>query len=489
MPEQPSLPLPTDSSPADVDRAARTAAAVAGHLANTTLNERATLLRGLADALGAHRDEIVPLADAESGLGTTRLEGELARTRVQLEAFADVAERGAFLSAMIDRPDPAARPAPRPDLRRMLIPLGPVAVFSASNFPLAFSVLGGDTASALAAGCPVVVKAHGGHPRLSALIGEIAKRVLPEGCIDVVFGTQAGRDLVGHPAIKAVGFTGSLAGGRALFDLANARPDPIPFYGELGSVNPTVVSSAALEARAETILAGFVTSFTLGAGQFCTKPGLLFLPTGHGLEDRLANAVAGVPAARMLGDWIVDGFTGSLGRLAGLPGARPVVKPRPTEDGRVAPALFAISAADFTAQPEAAEECFGPAALIVEYADLGELRAALAAVPGSLTATLHLEPAADAELAAELLTWATGNAGRVIWGGWPTGVAVTGAMQHGGPWPAATSSLHTSVGATAIRRFLRPVAFQDVPDAFLPPALRDANPLGIPQQIDDPATD
>jgi NADP-dependent aldehyde dehydrogenase len=433
---------------------------------------RAELLESVAAALEEARAELVPLADSETGLGETRLGGELTRTRVQLEMFAEVIRDGAFHEAIVDHADPAALPAPRPDLRRTLIPLGPVAVYAASNFPFAFSVAGGDTASALAAGCPVVVKAHSGHPGLSKRVGEIVRAVLPDGAFHVVHGTDAGRRLVKHPAIKAAGFTGSLQGGRALYDLANARPDPIPFYGELGSLNPAVVTPGALASRAGEIVQGFVGSFTLGAGQFCTKPGLLFLPKGHGLDDELAAAVGSVTVGPLLNARIKQGFDQVAEALAAADGVRSIA------DGKAL--LLAVAADDLG--PELLEECFGPASLIVEYSDLGELARALDLVPGALTATVHADPDTEPELIRDLLARFAERAGRVVFGGWPTGVAVTWAQQHGGPWPATTNALHTSVGATGIRRWLRPVTYQDVPDAYLPETLQQANPLGIPRR-------
>jgi NADP-dependent aldehyde dehydrogenase len=413
---------------------------------------------------------------------------------VQLELFADAVSEGSYLEIVLDRANPNAAPAPRPDLRRMLVPLGPVAVFAASNFPFAFSVAGGDTASALAAGCPVVVKAHPGHPGLSVRCGRLVAGALraagaADGTFAVVHGVDAGRALVTHPAITAVGFTGSLAGGRALFDLANARPDPIPFYGELGSLNPTVVTPGAVAARGDQIAAGFVGSFTLGSGQFCTKPGLLFLPRGHGLEEGLAGAVASAAVGPLLNERIFHGYAHGAARMAGVPGVRPIVASTPhTPEGgyRVGPGLFAVDAADLVTHADTLlEETFGPVALIVEYESDADLDRALDAVPGSLTATLHADAATESDRAKGLFARLSSRAGRVIWDGWPTGVAVTWAQHHGGPWPATTASVHTSVGVTAMRRFLRPVVYQNVPDDLLPAALRESNPLGLPRRIND----
>jgi NADP-dependent aldehyde dehydrogenase len=485
-------PVP-QTSPEELDWLATVAAAAAAPLA--TLDGRADRLRAVAAALEAARAELVTVADEETALGPARLGSELTRARVQFELFAAEVDEGSFLDIVIDPPDPDALPTPRPDLRRMLVPIGPVAVYAASNFPFAFSVAGGDTASALAAGCPVVVKAHPGHPQTSVRSGQVIAAALrehgaPEGTFAVVHGFDAGRDLVRHPAIRAAGFTGSVAGGRALFDLAQSRPDPIPFYGELGSLNPTVVTPGGLASRAEEIVAGFVGSYLLGAGQFCTKPGLLFLPEGHDLAPALAQAVAGAAVHPLLGARIHDGYDRGVSALEKEPAVRSVVAPSPG-DGRsfsVAPTLFAVSAAAFlTRRGPLLEECFGPTALIVEYASTEELLAALDAVPGSLTATVHGDPDAEPELTRTLLDRATALAGRVVWAGWPTGVAVTAAQHHGGPWPATTAALHTSVGTAAMRRFLRPVAYQSVPDPLLPAALRDSNPLGLPRRVNGPA--
>ena len=489
-------PVP-HATPEEVDRVATAAAAAAPAFAALPLAKRAELLRAVSAALESAREELVALADSETGLGTVRLNGELTRTRVQLEMFADVVREGSFHEAIIDLPDANAQPAPRPDLRRTLIPLGAVAVFSASNFPFAFSVAGGDTASAIAAGCPVVVKAHSGHPGLSVRTGEVVGAALvaagaPDGSFAVIHGTNAGKALVAHPAIRAAGFTGSLGGGRALFDIAGARPDPIPFYGELGSLNPAVITPGAIAARGDEVLKGFVGSFTMGAGQFCTKPGLLFLPKGHGLDDGLAAAVAEATVGPLLNARIRKGYDEVASSLATVEGVRAVVPPAAVTEGgfRVAPVLLAVSATDLVARADQLlEEAFGPAALIIEYGSADELTAALDALPGALTATVHADPATEAELVRALLDRFAGKAGRVLFGGWPTGVSVTWAMQHGGPWPATTNALHTSVGATGIRRWLRPVAFQSVPDEFLPEVLRDANPLGIPRRVNGVVSD
>jgi NADP-dependent aldehyde dehydrogenase len=454
--------------------------------------ERAARLEAVAAALDAARDELVEIAQRESHLPAARLTGEVARTTGQLRLFAGVVRDGAYLEAVIDRANPQATP-PQPDLRRILRPLGPVAVFSASNFPFAFSVAGGDTASALAVGCPVVVKGHSGHPDLSVRTAQIVAEALadagaPEGIFGLVLGRDAGKALVQAPGIKAVGFTGSLAGGRALFDLASSRPEPIPFYGELGSINPVVITPAAATARTAELAAGLAASFTLGVGQFCTKPGLVLIPAGVGFESAIAAEASAHSGGPMLTARIAEAFPEGVSRLVEEGGAS-VILGEPQQDasgGAARPVVLAVDAARVLEKPDILlEECFGPVTLLVRYTGFDERDAVLAAVAGSLTATLHAEPGEDvAELASRLAE----RAGRVLFGGWPTGVAVTWSQHHGGPWPATTSALHTSVGATAVRRFQRPVTFQDAPQSVLPEALRDENPLGIIRRVDGELT-
>jgi NADP-dependent aldehyde dehydrogenase len=453
---------------------AAAAAAAAPVWRESVAADRAAWLRAAADALDAHADELVAIADEETRLGETRLRGEVGRTTGQLRLFAAVVEEGSYLELTIDDADPSLTP-PRPELRRMLIGVGPVAVFSASNFPFAFSVAGGDTASALAAGNPVIVKAHSGHPRLSARTAEIVAAALeaagaPAGSLALVEGREAGNALVQHPAIQAAGFTGSLGGGRALFDLASGRPDPIPFYGELGSLNPVVITQGALAARGEALAQGLVGSFTLGVGQFCTKPGVVFVPRDGGFEDLVAGFVTGVAGGPLLTDRITDAFPQGIEHFEADPSVSTVARGAEAASGAAQPIVLATDAVAVAARPESLlQECFGPVTLLVSYTDEAELRTALEAVPGSLTATLHCEAEDEVDAVLAILQR---KAGRVLFAGWPTGVAVTWSQQHGGPWPA-TTSLHTSVGATAIRRFLRPIAFQDAPERLLPAVLRD----------------
>ncbi|MBW9119788.1 aldehyde dehydrogenase (NADP(+)) [Microbacterium trichothecenolyticum] len=475
--------MSTTTTPTELEALARAAAAAAPIWRATDAATRASWLRAAADALDAHIDELVEIADEETRLGETRLRGEVGRTTGQLRLFASVVEEGSYLELTVDDADASATP-PRPELRRMLTGVGPVAVFSASNFPFAFSVAGGDTASALAAGNPVIVKAHSGHPRLSERTAAIVAAALaeagaPEGSLALVEGREAGNALVQHPSIQAAGFTGSLGGGRALFDLASSRPDPIPFYGELGSVNPVVITPAAVAARGEMLAQGLVGSYTLGVGQFCTKPGVVFVPDGSGFEELVAGFAAGAAGGPLLTDRITAAFPSGIEHLEADPSVSVVARGLPVEAGSAQPVVLATDAAAVATRPETLlEECFGPVTLLVRYSADEELHAALEAVPGSLTATLHSEPG---DAVAAVLEVLTRKAGRVLFAGWPTGVAVTWSQHHGGPWPA-TTSLHTSVGATAIRRFLRPVVFQDAPQALLPDVLRDQSLERLPHR-------
>ncbi|MBW9109081.1 aldehyde dehydrogenase (NADP(+)) [Microbacterium ureisolvens] len=475
--------MSTTTTPTELEALARAAAAAAPIWRATDAATRASWLRAAADALDANIDELVAVADEETRLGQTRLRGEVGRTTGQLRLFASVVEEGSYLELTVDDADASATP-PRPELRRMLTGVGPVAVFSASNFPFAFSVAGGDTASAFAAGNPVIVKAHSGHPRLSERTAAIVAAALaeagaPEGSLALVEGREAGNALVQHPSIQAAGFTGSLGGGRALFDLASSRPDPIPFYGELGSVNPVVITPAAVAARGEMLAQGLVGSYTLGVGQFCTKPGVVFVPDGSGFEELVAGFAAGAAGGPLLTDRITAAFPSGIEHLEADPSVSVVARGLPAEAGSAQPVVLATDAAAVATRPETLlEECFGPVTLLVRYSADEELHAALEAVPGSLTATLHSEPG---DAVAAVLEVLTRKAGRVLFAGWPTGVAVTWSQHHGGPWPA-TTSLHTSVGATAIRRFLRPVVFQDAPQALLPDVLRDRSLERLPHR-------
>jgi NADP-dependent aldehyde dehydrogenase len=479
-----------EATAADVHEAATAAAAALALTHGWPAARFVELLTGVADRLEDRAGAIVPAAELETGLDAGRLTGELARTVAQLRMFAGLVASGDHLEAVIDPPD-ATRVPPRTDLRRMLVALGPVAVFGASNFPLAFGVAGGDTAAALAAGCPVVVKAHPAHPATSELCGRaiadaVAAARFPAGWFSLVHGTGAevGGLLATEPAIAAVGFTGSLRAGRALHDLAAARRRPIPVYAEMGSVNPLLVTPAALRERGDAIADGLAASLQMGVGQFCTSPGLILVPAGDegdAFVDRLAQALRDGAAGCLLTVGIRDALVRQLAATRSLPGVEVLVEGREpgVAAGAFLPAtLLTAPAAAVAATPDLVEEHFGPASLVVRYGADAERDAVLDAVEGALTFTIHAAAGESAELAP--LQWRMADrVGRILWNGFPTGVAVTPAMQHGGPYPATTSSLHTSVGTAAIRRFQRPVAFQDAPQDALPPALRDGNPLGI----------
>lgn len=464
-----------EADAAAVDRAVRAAHATTDALADRT--RRVALLRAAADALEAHSAELVAAADAETALGETRLAGELARSAYQFRFFAGIVEDGTYLGVVIDEPDATAVPA-RPQLRRWKVPLGTVAVFAASNFPFAFSVPGGDTASALAAGCPVVVKAHPDHPQTSELVAAVLRDAaeqtgLPADVITLVHGRQAGVDLVNHPLIAAVGFTGSIPGGRALFDLAAARPRPIPFYGELGSLNPVLVTERAAAAHTAEIAAGLVASYTLGQGQFCTKPGLVLVPagaSGDALTAAAASAAVDTAPGALLDARMRDAFLSGFAARAALPGVRTLVPAAaaPTEQApqAVRAGLLEVDAANVAG--DLLEECFGPVTVLVRYTDRDDVEGVLAGLGGNLTASLHALP--DEPDAGTWLARLSRFAGRVLFGGWPTGVAVAPAMTHGGPYPSATSNT-TSVGGAAIDRWLRPVTFQTVPEDLLPAEL------------------
>jgi NADP-dependent aldehyde dehydrogenase len=470
----------------EVHRLTAAAAAAAPELDRRGRAFRARLLRAVAARLEAQRAAIVALGQQETGLPEARLNGELTRTAYQAEFFAAVIEDGGYLEATIDHAGDTPM-GPGPDLRRLLVPLGPVAVFGASNFPLAFSVPGGDTVSALAAGNPVIVKAHDSHLGLSKLAFEALVQACedvdaPAGTVGIVFGTEAGAALVADPAVKAVGFTGSLTGGKALLDIINARPEPIPFYGELASVNPLVVTAAAAAERAEAIASGLVTSITGSGGQLCTKPGIVFVPAGTDGDELLGAAAALIAesaAHPLLNARIAESYQAIAAAYTAAPGVKELATgaAAPESGSFGSPRLFEVDAADFT--PAVAEECFGPSAIAVRYASAEELRDAFAVLPASLAATLHTAEE-DPELQA-LVDLVKPLAGRLVFDQFPTGVLVSWAQHHGGPWPS-TNTLHTSVGATAIRRFLRPMTWQNAPKSVLPPELHDD--AAVPQRVD-----
>jgi NADP-dependent aldehyde dehydrogenase len=476
--------LGPESSPQKVAQVCVTAEEAGGWLRSLDRSARAEVLRACAASLELACDEIVAVADRETALGRARLTGELARTSGQLRLFAEVVEDGSHLDVAIDTAQPGAQPFPRPDLRRTKVPLGVVAVFGASNFPLAFSVAGGDTASALAAGCPVVVKAHPGHPATSVLVAARLQMAVrdcggPEGLVGLVHGVSAGRTLVQDPRVAAVGFTGSVPGGRALFDLACSRTRPIPFYGELGSLNPLVVRPPAAGAR-EELGERIADSTLLGAGQFCTKPGLLAVPRGDdgdAVVAGLRRRASETPAAHLLGEGIRTALVEATPRL--VDGTSVLVRD-PGADRTVGATVVELSAAAVVSRPDLLEEHFGPFAVVVRYDGHADLLPVLDALEPCLVATVHATYE-DHAAAAGLLPTLASKAGRIVWNGFPTGVQVSWAMTHGGPYPATTSPLHTSVGAGAIARWLRPVTYQDVPEDLLPADL--VEPV-VPHRVD-----
>lgn len=476
-----------------VDDVARRAQEAFDELSRTAPGVRAAALRAASAALADHADELVAIAQEETGLAEARLRGELKRTQVQLRLFAHVVADGAYLDVRLDEPDPDFVLGPRPDLRRSLWPVGPVLNFAASNFPFAFSVAGGDTAAALAAGCPVIVKAHPGHPLLSERVAKLvsaalAEAGLPEAALQLVTSQDAGIELVEHPAVRAAAFTGSQRVGQLLAARAAARPDPIPFFGELGSVNPVLVSPEALRERAGDLLAGYVASVSGSAGQLCTKPGFLLVPEGTEYDDAVVTAAAQVPEHRLLNPSIADGYERRVGQVLGVDGVRVVHAGgfRRDADGQawVTPTFVAVPLDLLRSAGSALlDEVFGPFSVILEYPHGTDLAAVVAELfPGNLTLTLHLGEGEVAGEWASLVARLARHAGRILLGGWPTGVAVTPAMQHGGPWPATTTD-GTSVGTAAIGRFLRGVAFQDAPQELLPPPLRDDNPWDVPRTV------
>ncbi|WP_324675047.1 aldehyde dehydrogenase (NADP(+)) [Hymenobacter sp. GOD-10R] len=461
----------------------------------TTGAERATFLRAIATAIDELGDQLLQTASTESNLPLARLTGERGRTQGQLRLFADLVENGYWAEATIDTALPDRQPLPRPDMRRLLLPLGPVAVFGASNFPLAFSTAGGDTASALAAGCPVVYKAHPAHPRTSVLVAEaIAKAAqqcnLPAAVFQhVVGGTQVGTELVQHPAVRAVAFTGSYGAGKALFDLATRRDVPIPVYAEMGSVNPLFILPEKLASDPTGLAQQAAQSVLLGAGQFCTCPGLVFVPADEAAEafvDSLGETLSSATATHMLHAGIADNYYQNLSSLLQHANVHALVQPEThTLEGRAG--LARTSAAQWIQNAALQEEVFGPFTLVVTYQDEAELLAAANALHGQLTCTLWGTAAelAQAEPVADALRE---KCGRLLFAGVPTGVEVSHAMTHGGPFPATTDPRSTSVGSYAIKRFARPVTFQSAPAELLPPELRNENPTGIWRMIDGEVT-
>lgn len=481
---------------AEVERACAAAEAAFASFGDSDRDRRAALLDAIADNIMAIGDELLDRAHAESGLPIARLTGERGRTVGQLKLFAAEVRDGGWLGVRIDPALPDRQPLPRPDLRLRKVPLGPIAVFGASNFPLAFSVAGGDTASALAAGCPVVVKGHPAHPGTSELIaGAIVEAVrtcgFPEGVFALLNGTSndLGAALVADPRIKAVGFTGSRAGGLALMKIAAERPVPIPVYAEMSAINPVLLMPGALEADPERLARDYVASLTLGVGQFCTNPGLLIAVDGPALDRFVAvaaEAIGGVAAGVMLTSGIRRAFGEGVGRLAANPQVTEIARGQAGGATCGQAALFAISAEDFVADEEVAREVFGASSVLVRCRDEAALRNVVEGLEGQLTATLHFTPA-DEPTVATLLPVLERKAGRLLANGWPTGVEVAHAMVHGGPYPATSDGRSTSVGTLAIDRFLRPVCYQDFPDSLLPAVLKQGGQRGLPHRLDGAA--
>ncbi len=480
-------PLFLSATPAEVEKALSLASAAFPIYSSLSAAKRAEFLRTIATEIEGAVEDIAARGQLETALPEARLRGETGRTTGQLRLFANLIEEGSWVDARIDRADPDRKPLPKPDIRSMLRPLGPVAVFCAGNFPLAYSVAGGDTASALAAGCPVLVIAHEGHPGVAEVVAGAVIRAaqqtgMPEGVFSLLFGggRTVGQAVVKHPITQAVGFTGSRAGGMALLDIANKRPQPIPVYAEMSSINPLVILPGALDRGEDALAEAFYGSLALGVGQFCTNPGLVFLPEGKGGEflTKLKSLVESGAPGTMLNAGICANYAKSTAATAAIPGVETLASSnKEVSSGQGAPAVFVVSIADFLKNPALQHEMFGPATLIVR-GSIDEIESAILTLEGQLTASLH---ATDEELASHttLVQALQQRAGRLIFNGYPTGVEVCNSIVHGGPFPATSDGRSTSVGPTAILRFVRPVAWQSFPDAALPAELQDANPLGI----------
>jgi len=489
-------PVMTMASADQVDAAVAAAAEAAPIFRNSSLQQRADFLHACADEIMALGTDLIARVTAETGYPAARGEGERARTCNQLRLFAETILKGDYLDARIDPAMPDRVPLPRPDLRSVNQAIGPVVVFGASNFPLAFSVAGGDTAAALAAGCPVLVKGHSSHPGTSELVAQaiakaLAKSGLPKGVFSLIMGAGAevGTALVQAPAVKAVGFTGSFAGGTALVKLANARPEPIPVFAEMGSVNPVVLLPKALQENAAGIAEGFVGSLTLGTGQFCVNPGLVIALDDDALGEffdavveQIDNTLAGV----MLNERICNAYSDGLDKFLEQKGIDLLAAGDDTVDSEgfcAQTSLMVTTAETFLGNPAIHEEIFGPASLVVKCQNFGEIHAVINALGGQLTGTVHAAPG-ELDDYADLLDLFSVKVGRIVINGYPTGVEVCHAMVHGGPFPASTDCRFTSVGTSAIARFVRPVCYQNCPENLLPDALRNANPLGLRRLVD-----
>ncbi|WP_189636258.1 aldehyde dehydrogenase (NADP(+)) [Arthrobacter sp. NamB2] len=473
-----------DTRTEELEQVLSAAATAADPWAATPARNRAAALRAIADHLDGAADTLVDLGTKETFLPEARLRGELKRTTFQLRLFAEVLDDGSYQDIRIDTADEQwPMGAPRPDLRRVLEPVGPVLVFAASNFPFAFSGAGGDTAAALAAGCPVILKAHPGHPELSVATADVIQAALrdadaPTGLYSVIFGLDAGRTALVDPRVQAGSFTGSIAAGRALFDLANARETPIPFFAEMGSVNPTFVTRAAAHARGADIASAFFASMTASSGQLCTKPGVLVVP-----EDMLVHLRSQTPPppSPLLNEGIQEGYVRSLQELVSHPGVAPLLGSEKAFSDPPEATLLVTSIGDVLGDPSGLlAERFGPAALVVTYQDEGDLVRLARVLEGQLTASIHGEDDDDVQ---DLIRELAKRAGRLLWNQWPTGVSVTYAQHHGGPYPATTQAGTTSVGTAAILRFLRPVAYQGFPQSRLPGVLRDDAPTPVQRML------
>lgn len=486
------------ATPEEVDLAVRLASEAFHRYSRTSGRDRAAFLRAIATKIESIAGEIVERAGRETALPQARLQGETARTCGQLRLFARVAEDGSWVAARIDHAEPDRKPAPRPDIRSMLRPLGPVVVFGASNFPLAFSVAGGDTASALAGGNPVIVKAHAAHPGTSELVGQMVCEAvrecgMPEGVFSLLFGSgsQIGTALMKHPLVKAGGFTGSRTAGRILMNVAAARPEPIPFYAEMSSTNPVFILPGALRERGDAIASGLHTSFTLGAGQFCTKPGMVFFSQCNeaaSFTEKLRQLVSSSNPFHLLTKAIHSSYDAALAERKSDRAVTLVAEaPRPDEKGfAVSSALFETDAAAFLGSDLDAE-IFGPTTLLVRHSTREQLLEIARTLEGHLTATIHGTPQ-DLRDFADLISILETKVGRLVFNGFPTGVEVSHAMVHGGPYPSTSDGRSTSVGTRAIFRFTRPVCYQGFPDEALPEELKDKNPLGIWRMVDGQMT-
>jgi NADP-dependent aldehyde dehydrogenase len=481
--------------PEEVELAVRLAAQSFHVYRRISGRDRAAFLRKIAAKIETIAGEVIERAAQETALPAARLQGETARTCGQLRLFAQVAEEGSWVNARIDRADANRKPAPKPDIRSMLRPLGPVVVFGASNFPLAFSVAGGDTASALAGGNTVIVKAHAAHPGTSELVGRAVQESvrecgLPEGVFSLLFGsgTQIGTALMKHPLVKAGGFTGSRVAGRTLMDVAASRPEPIPFYAEMSSTNPVFILPGALRERSENIAAGLYTSFTMGAGQFCTKPGMVFMPQGanaNSFADKLRELVDASVPFHLLTKAIHSSYDSAIAARKTDAFVKLVAEgPQASADVgfAVSSAVFETDAASFLSS-DLDGEIFGPATLLVRHSSREQVLEIARSLEGHLTATIH-GTEQDLHEFADLIAILEGKVGRLIFNGFPTGLEVTHAMVHGGPYPSTSDGRSTSVGSQAIFRFTRLVCYQGFPDSALPDELKDANPLGIWRMID-----